>query len=85
MTPRHSPSLGSSHRLASATEPRAVTPSAAATPARTPAIQPSPKPTTAMAPAAIDGSTEPRARVSVSRTSACPARNATAREGSGGP
>ena len=81
MTPRHRPSLGNSQRLTSATGPRPATPRAVATPASTPAIQPIPNATTAIAPAAIEGSTEPSARVRLSRTSAWPARKATASNG----
>ncbi len=58
---------------------------AAATAAMTPAIQPMPNATTAMAPAPMAGSTVPRARVSVRSTRAWAARNAMARTGSGGP
>ena len=51
----------------------------------TPAIQAIPKPTTAIAPAAIDGRTDPSASVSVNSTSASPTRKETASDGSGGP
>ena len=83
-TPRHSPSDGNSQRAASLTAASASASNARATPANTPAIHDSPNSTTHTAPAAMAGMRVPRRSAVVSSTTACAARNATARSGSGG-